>query len=317
MKIAGAPITWGVCEVPGWGHQLEPGRVLNEIGAIGLSATELGPGGFLPTDPARLRDLLGAHGLRLVGGFVPVVLHEGHRLEERLGRVAAAADLLASGGSEILVLAAAYPRRGYEGSPELDGDGWARLLRGIDRVVDIAGARGLTVALHPHYGTAIERPEHVERLLEDSKVPLCLDTGHLMVGGADPLEVAKRAGERVAHVHMKDVDAVRAERVRAGLLGYRDAVAEGLYRPLGEGDLDVPAIVRALRDAGFDGWYVLEQDTVLREVPAEGTGPVRDATVSLELLRAVAAELDHGSPASGGRGGAGPRDAASRVRRVG
>jgi inosose dehydratase len=317
LKVAGAPITWGVCEVRGWGLQLDPDRVLGEMARIGLAATELGPKGFLPSDPPKLRDLLGAHGLQLVGGFVPVVLHEWDRLEERLGRVAAAADLLAGGGSKVLVLAAAFPKRGYDTSPELDGDAWVRLLRGIDRVVEIAGERGLTVALHPHYGTAIERPEHVERVLEDSDVPLCLDTGHLMVGGADPLEVARRAGERVAHVHLKDVAAGLADQVRAGLLGYRDAVAEGLYRPLGEGDLDVPAIVRALRDAGFEGWYVLEQDTVLKEVPGEGAGPVRDAGASLELLRRVAEELDHGNPASGGRGGAGARDAASRVRRVG
>ncbi len=317
LKVAGAPITWGVCEVPGWGPQLDPDRVLGEMAGIGLEATELGPKGFLPFDATRLRELLDAHGLRLVGGFVPVVLHERDRLEERLGRVAAAADLLAGGGSDVLVLAAAFPKRGYDTSPELDEDEWGRLLGGIDRVVESAGERGLTVALHPHYGTAIERPGQVDRLLQDSDVPLCLDTGHLMVGGADPLDVARRAGERVVHVHMKDVAAGLAERVRAGVLGYQEAVAEGMYRPLGEGDLDVPAIVRALRDVGFDGWFVLEQDTVLKEVPAEGTGPVRDAAASLELLRRVAEELDHGNPASGGRRGAGARDAASRVRRVG
>src|SRR5207302_6195528 len=145
---------------------------------------------------------------------------------------AASADLLAAAGAHVLVLAASSPGRDYEGSPgnELDGAAWARLLAGLDRAAEIAGERGLTVALHPHWGTAIERPHHVRRVLETSGVVLCVDTGHLVVGGADPLEVVRWAEGRVAHVHLKDVDAALAARVRSGDIGYRDAVARGLYR---------------------------------------------------------------------------------------
>lgn len=296
-RVAGAPITWGVCEVPGWGYQLSPDRVLAEMSGIGLRATELGPEGFLPGDPGRLRDLLAEHDLQLVGGFLPMVLHVADGLEDRLAGAAAYADLLAEGGGGVVVLATSATGDGYDLAPELDKDGWKSLVYGVDRVVDLASERGLIVAVHPHYGTAIERAEHIRRFLEASSASLCLDTGHLMVGGADPLEVVRSAPGRVAHVHMKDVAAEVAETVRARGSGYQEAVSEGMYRPLGAGDLDVRGIVRTLEESGYRGWYVLEQDTVLKAAPEEGAGPVHEAAASAEFLRRVASELDRESPA--------------------
>jgi inosose dehydratase len=159
------------------------------------------------------------------------------------------------------------------------------LLDGLDQARKIAGERGLRVALHPHYGTAVERRAHVDRLLAESEVELCLDTGHLP--GADPVEIARAADARISHVHLKHADAALAERVRAGELGYRDAVARGLYRPLGEGDVDVAGVVGLLRAAGYAGWYVLEQDIVLEEEPPEGEGPARMAARSVSYLNRV------------------------------
>jgi inosose dehydratase len=261
---------------------MTPERVLSEMRAVGLGATELGPEGFLP--PERARALLEANDLQLVAGFVPVVLHEKAGLGDGLGPVAASADLIADLGGRVLVLAASSGREGYEGPNRLDRDGWAALGRGIGTVVALAEARGLTVALHPHRGTVVERPEDVERLLETSDVGLCLDTGHVMVGGGDPLELARGAAARVAHVHLKDVSASLAERVADGELGYRDAARSGLYRPLGDGDLDVAAVVRTLEESGYAGWYVLEEDRVLDDEPEEGDGPILDARRSLRFL---------------------------------
>ena len=290
-RLAGAPISWGVCEVPGWGYQLEPDRVLSEMAGLGLAATELGPDGYLPTDPSRLEAMLADHGLALVAGFVPAVLHEPGRLEDELDRVAGQADLLAAAGADVLVLAAGTGRDGYEAGADLDAPSWASLVGGIGRVIDLGSERGLAVALHPHQGTVIEGPRQVERLLESSPVFLCLDTGHLMVGGADPVELAAATRDRVAHVHVKDVSAELAEQVRTGWMGYRDAVAKGLYRPLGSGDVDIAAIVSALEASDYDGWYVLEQDTVLEGAPDEGSGPVQDVAESLEFFERLGVRL--------------------------
>jgi inosose dehydratase len=297
-RVAGAPISWGVCEVPGWGYQLEPDRVLSEMAGLGLPATELGPDGYLPIDASRLEAALADHGLGLVAGFVPAVLHEPGVLAEELERVAAQADLLAAAGAEVLVLAASTGRDGYEAGADLDATSWASFVAGIGRVIDLGSERDLTVALHPHQGTVIEGPRQVERLLESSPVSLCVDTGHLMVGGADPAELTTDARDRVAHVHLKDVSADLAEQVRAGRMGYRDAVAAGMYRPLGSGDVDVTAIVSALEASDYDGWYVLEQDAVLEGPPEEGRGPVRDVAVSLAFIERLGGRLGPSSVGS-------------------
>ena len=294
-RVAGAPITWGVCEVPGWGHQMAAERVLSEMRSVGLRATELGPDGFLP--PGSERAPLDANGLALVAGFVPAVLHDPSSQEHELAKVDAAAQTIASLGGGVLVLAASSGGHDYEGAERLDAAGWAALGRGIDRVVATAGDRGLRVGLHPHHGTVVERPGDVERLLEISDVGLCLDTGHVIVGAGDPLALAREAADRVIHVHLKDVSADVAGRVAAGDHGYRDAVREGLYRPLGDGDLDVAGVVRALEESGYDGWYVLEHDEVLGHEPEEGSGPIGNARRSLSFLGRVWEEV--GAPTRG------------------
>jgi inosose dehydratase len=280
-QIAGAPISWGVCEVPGWGHQLAPDRVLAEMRELGLAATEFGPDGFLPADPDRRGALLESHGLRAVGGFVPVVLHDPAR--DPLPEVAAQLD--AFGTARTLVLAAVTGLDGYDERPELDDEGWTTLLANLDRLAGYAADRGVQATLHPHVGTLVERGEEVDRVLDGSAVPLCLDTGHLYIGGADPLALARAAADRIAHAHLKDVDTALAGQVRRGTLTYTEAVRAGMYRPLGGGDIDIAGIVRALAAAGYDGWYVLEQDTIVDAEPAPGAGPYADVHASIGYLK--------------------------------
>jgi len=270
MKLAAAPISWGVCEVPDWGLQLAPDRVLADMRALGVRATEAGPPGFLPADPAAARGLLESCGLRLIGGFVTAGLHESARRADELASVKRQAEWLAAGGAELVVLAPALAQTGYSGAAEIADAAWGALFEGIDRVAEIAAASGLNVAVHPHWGTAIERPRHIERFLKETAHALCLDTGHIALGGADPVQVARDAGARVHHVHLKDVDGALAARVRAGSVSYNDAVRAGLFRPLGDGAARIQNVLRELGGAGYAGWYVLEQDVMLDHEPAPG-----------------------------------------------
>ena len=283
-RVAGAPISWGVCEVPGWGFQLSVERVLSELAGLGLTATEHGPQGFLPEEGQASRALLDRHGLRLVASFVPAVLHLRARRETELQTVENAARTLAETGGEVLVLAAATGREGYEAGAPLADDEWQSLFEGLERSAEVARRHGLALAVHPHYGTVIENGAQVDRLLEGSAVDLCLDAGHLAVAGADALEVARRANGRVGHVHLKDVDPGLAGRVRAREIGYHEAVRAGLYRPLGQGASRIRETVSLLEGNGYAGWYVLEQDVVLETEPPAGEGPVRDVARSLEFL---------------------------------
>lgn len=285
MKIAGAPISWGVCEVPGWGYQLTPERVLTEMRDIGLSATEFGPQGWLPEAPAQRAAALAPYGLAAVGAFVPVVLHDPDH--DPVPEVARELDSFEAAGGDVLVLAAATGRDGYDDRPVLDEAGWATLLANLDRLGELAAARGIRASLHPHVGTMIEKADEVERVMAGSRIGLCLDTGHLMIGGTDPVDLVRRYAKRINHVHTKDVRGDVVARVASGELSYTDAVRAGIYVPLGTGDVDFAAIIADLAAAGFDGWYVLEQDTILPGEP-EGEGPVADVRASVAYLKNLA-----------------------------
>jgi len=289
-RIAGAPISWGVCEVPGWGWQPDTATVLSEMRDVGLTATELGPDGFLPDEPEAKAKELAGKGLRAVGGFVPVVLHDpGH---DPLPEVKLALKGFTAAGAGTLVLAAVTGTDGYDVSPVLDEAGWRVLLTNLDRLAAVAAQSGITATLHPHVGTMVETPDDVQRVLAGSSVGLCLDTGHLLIGGVDPVALAAEHAGRIRHTHLKDVDARWARRVQSGDVTYTDAVRQGMYRPLGQGDIDIAAIVGSLEGAGYDGWYVLEQDTILAGPSAPGErGPVADVSASIEHLLKISQSL--------------------------
>ncbi len=280
-KIAGAPISWGVCEVPGWGYQLAPSRVLAEMAAVGLAATEFGPEGFLPADP---REVLAHHGLQAIGGFTPLLLHvPGH---DPVPEVQKLLVTYAATGSDTVVLSAISGLDGYDARPELDDAGWRTLLTNLDRLQAMAVEHGVQAVLHPHVGTMVENTSDVQMVLEGSSIALCLDTGHLLIGGTDPAELTRQAPERIAHTHIKDVDLGLAKQVQDGRRTYTEAVREGMYRPVGRGDVDFAAIFGYLRGHEYDGWYVLEQDTILTEAPS-GEGPLADVRTSVDELRAL------------------------------
>ena len=274
--------------MPGWGYQMEAERVLDEAARLGLTALEAGPEGFLPGEPEEMANLLSRHGLELVGGFVPVVLHRPQARDSELASVERQAGLFAAAGAGVLVVAAVTGEEGYEESAGLEDDEWDELFATLAMVEEIGSRNGLNVVLHPHYGTEIESPEHVQRFLEGCDTGLCLDTGHSMVGGGDPVALTQAAAARIRHVHLKDVDRDLAERVLSGTLPYEQAVRDGLYMPLGDGDVDVRRVLDVLNGEGYDGWYVLEQDIMLAADP--GYGPAAEVGRSLSYLKGVLEE---------------------------
>lgn len=287
-RLAAAPISWGVCEVPGWGHQLEADRVLSEMTALGISATEFGPAGFLPELAAQRADVLRQHKLQAIGGFFPVILHDASR--NPLTVVSAELDAYEAAGASIMVLAAETGVAGYDQRHELDAAGWELFGRNLDAVVKAAADKGIKAVVHPHVGTMIESTSDVDRVLNDTAADLCLDTGHLLIGGTDPALLVRDYAARIGHTHLKDVRTAVAQRVQAGEISYTDGVKAGMYVPLGQGDVGIAGIVRNLLDAGYPGWFTMEQDTILEAEPT-GEGPVRDVRQSVAFLRQLDSEI--------------------------
>jgi inosose dehydratase len=290
-RIASAPISWGICEVPGWGQMLPTDRVLSEMTDLGISATEYGAPGFLPTEPDGIRGVLERHGMSLLGGFTPLVLHDPARRDEALAHTRAVAELFSAAGATTFVSCPvmdddwSLPRA-------LDRDEHAHLVRMLAEVDTICDEHGLRQVLHPHLQTVVETSHDVERVLDSCDVAWCLDTGHLAIGGTDPVDFARQAADRVGHVHLKDVRMDLVPRMLDRSTSIMAGVQAGLFPPLGQGDLALADVVLTLERAGYEGWYVIEQDTAITgDLPVEGEGPVTGVEASMRYLRDVVAPL--------------------------
>ena len=244
--------------------------VLAAIESAGYEGTELGPPGYLG-DRDTLRGRLDRHHLVLVGGYIPIRFSEPDHWEEDLTAMSGTLDLFAAGGgSPKAVLADAgsderirFPgRAASDRSIGLDDAGWRRLAEGVGRAAELARGRNFEPAFHHHTATFVEAPWEIERVLELTDVGLLLDTGHLALGGGDPSAALRDWGERINHVHVKDV----RNDVLAGVIADRadmpEAWRRGVFCELGTGDVDLDSFFSELARSRYSGWLVVEQDMV-------------------------------------------------------
>ncbi len=288
-RVASAPISWGICEVPGWGAMLPTPRVLAEMSGLGLPATELGAPGFLPTSPEDVRSTLADYDMTLIGGFTPVVLHDPAFRERSIAEARRVADLFQRAGATEFISAIVYDPDWSVPQP-LDADERRHLMEMFGIIDEICAEYGLNQVLHSHVQTVVETKADIEMVYSGCDVSFCLDTGHMAIGGQDPVEFAREAFDRVGHVHLKDVNLALVPPVLAREKTLMAATQEGLFTPLGQGDVDISGVVEALESRGYRGWYVIEQDTALTDgLPAEGEGPIEQVVTSMDYLRDVVA----------------------------
>jgi len=269
---------------------LPPERVLAEMRDLGLRATELGALGYLGQEAREIRDLLAKFGLGAVGGFVPLVLHDPSQRQDTRVAAERAAELLAGAGGTYFVTAAVVDPAWSEPF-ELSSEGWREVVKNLALVEDVCAQYGLRQVVHPHVGTLIETVGHIQVLLEGSDVAFCLDTGHFAIGGADNVAFARKHASRVELVHLKDVDLSLAPAVINRRLSLQEATKRGLFRPLGQGNVDVTRVVSALEAEGYSGWYVFEQDTTIDEASAGTADPASQVAASIAHLRLSLAQL--------------------------
>lgn len=293
IRIGNAPISWGVCEIPGWGPQLHFERVLDEMRDAGYEGTELGPWGFLPHDPAGLKDALGSRGLSMAGAFVPLRLKVAEAYAEGERRVRETADLLVQLGARHILLADAGDEIRYEvaGRPDrtlthgLTAREWTGYADRLHRLARLALEEyGLTPCFHSHGGTYIENPREIDTLMartDPDLIRLCLDTGHVAFGGGDPLQVASEHAARLGYVHLKDIDLPRLRLLLAQGQNYVKAAQQDVFVELGRGSLNLPALFGVLRGARYAGWIIVEQDRIAHA----DTDTLGSARRSREYLR--------------------------------
>ncbi len=287
IRVANAPVSWGIMEVEGWSPPFPYATFLDELRGAGYEGTELGPYGYLPTDAVALRAELDRRSLALTSAFVPLRLKEPDAELEPLRR---AGQLLRALGARYVVLAdALWPEReAAAGRAEnsgvgLSGRDWRIVADNLHAAADLAASLGLRPVFHHHTGTYIETPAEIERLLESSSLGLCLDTGHYAYGGGDPVEAVERFGRRVEYLHFKDVDPARLDAARRSKLGFLDGVRAGIFCPLGAGSVRFPDLLQSLERIGYDGWAVVEQD--VDATRAGGPTPLESARASRQYLR--------------------------------
>lgn len=273
-SIAGAPVSFGVFELtPEGAETVSPDDMLEILAEAGYRGVDLGPLGFLGEGP-EVRRRLERFDLELAGGWVQLPLSDDAAfdaalpsLDAALGVFSEAAEAspsrlplptLADDGS---ALRRAAPGRGAAEDP-LDDGGWGRLLRNTERAAERVRAAGFEPTFHHHAGTFVESPEEIDRFLANVDVSLTLDTGHLFIAGGDPLAAVERWGDRINHVHLKDVDLAELRRVLAAGGGMREVWSSGAFVAFGRGDIDVSAVMTAIDASGFDGWIVVEQDVL-------------------------------------------------------
>lgn len=295
IRLANAPVSWAIYEFEGLDQKYTYQRVLDEIAGTGYTGIELGPYGFLPTDPEVLRAELAQRNLRMLSAYVPVNFVNPDVIEEAEATALKVGRLLASQGAIAVVLAADNGNNSElvkqagkrAGQSALSSDEWDVFAAGVNRVArKIYGDLGLKVVFHHHCAGPVETAEETRNLMgrtDHDLVGLCLDTGHWHYAGGNALDAVREYGERVRYLHLKDCDPIKRQEAIEGDLDYFEATALGVFCELGRGEVNFPELLQQMDALHYDGWAVVEQDVL----NAADDAPRQSAARNREYLQSL------------------------------
>jgi inosose dehydratase len=292
IQVGNAPISWGIYEFKGMEAKYPYARVLDEMAETGYTGLELGPWGYLPTDPAVLRPELEKRGLQLLSSFVPVRFADAQAHADGEARALQVGQLLAAMGAKIIVLAddnGSVPelvnQAGRRKGSALSADQWDVFAGGVNHIAQkVHDTFGLKTVFHHHCAGYVETPGETGELLrrtDPNLVGLCLDTGHWHYAGGNAVQCIKTYGERVRHLHLKDCDPNIRELCIKEKLNYFEATQAGVFCELGKGGVDFPGVLAEMDKLGYRGWVIVEQDVLTDDREA----PRRSARRNREYLR--------------------------------
>lgn len=296
IKLASAPVSWGIYEFEGIEPKFHYAQVLDEIAATGYVGIELGPWGYLPTDPEQLRAELDKRGLQLLSAFVPVELVDAAAHEAGVQEALKVGRLLAALGAKTIVLAddngkvpELVQNAGRRIGSKLSDTEWDVVAAGVNLIARrIHEELGLNIAFHHHCAGYVETPDETRELLartDPALVGLCLDTGHWHYAGGDAVGCIREFGNRVTYLHLKDCSTSIAQQARQEGRDYFAAVAAGVFCPLGQGEVDFAGVIEAMNVLGYTGWAIVEQDILTDDLeePKRSSQANRDYLKSLGL----------------------------------
>ena len=288
VTLGSAPDSWGVW-FPEDPHQTPALRFLDEVSAAGYRWIELGPYGYLPTDPEKLGPELERRGLEVTGTFAMFPLEDADRWAAMRDEVERTCRLIRHFDGRYLILIDDVYTNLFTGEPlaaaELDDERWAQLVRTTNEIGEVADGHGLTVVFHPHAETHVEYEQQIERLLAetDERIGICLDIGHHAYRGGDPVEFMRRHHDRIPYLHLKSIDRDVQRHVEAEGIPFAKAVAIDMFVEPSKGAVDFPAFRDVLEEVGYEGFGIVEQDMY----PAAFDKPFPIAKRTHEYLRGI------------------------------
>jgi inosose dehydratase len=300
FKFASAPDSWGVLDYPGPSWEQSYQKMLDEMVTAGYTGTELGPYGFLPTDPAVLGSELAQRRLKLLGSFVPAVLSDPASTKVVVEHIRKVGGLLAALGAPFLVLADAQSDERDQIAGRVPADGgkgwnteqWKQVAKVVAEATAVTSEFGLDLVFHPHISTYVETAEETEQFYDatsGSNIGLCLDTGHCLYAGDDPVAEAEKYRDILRFVHLKDVNEKVLAEARRKEMNFEQAIEANVFTIIGQGSIDFPEFLRVVGKNGYAGWMVVEQDV---KFGATLLPPVESIAASLRYLHQVVDELD-------------------------
>ncbi|MEU9961150.1 sugar phosphate isomerase/epimerase [Streptomyces sp. NPDC050982] len=293
IRVGSAPDSWGVW-FPDDPQQVPWERFLDEVSEAGYSWIELGPYGYLPTDPAKLTDEVNKRDLKVSAGTVFTALHRGPDVwDATWEHVSQVAELTRAMGAKHLVVIPSFWRDDKTAAliepPELTVRQWSYLAKGMERLGHEVKERfGLDIVVHPHADTHIDTEEHVERFLDSTDsglVSLCLDTGHYAYCGGDNVKLIETYGERIGYLHLKQVDPEILADVVKNEVPFGPAVQRGVMCEPPTGVPALEPVLDAAQRLGVDLFAIVEQDMY----PCPPDKPLPIAVRTRQFLRSCGA----------------------------
>ncbi|WP_374633866.1 sugar phosphate isomerase/epimerase family protein [Paracoccus sp. (in: a-proteobacteria)] len=303
MTVTTAPCCWGVDDIAN-PHLPDWRLVLDEVAAAGYGGLELGPYGYMPLDAATVGRALQVRGLYIVAGTIFDDLVDPANRANLLRQTREICALITAlpkpprapgqrfAAPYLTVMDWGHDARDFaaghtDRAPRLGAAGWAGMVANIRAIARTARDEfGVRAVIHPHAGGHIEFADEIARIAADvpaDEAGFCIDTGHSLYSGMDPLQVLATYWDRIDYIHFKDIDAARYADVMSRRIRFFEACAEGVMCPIGRGVIDYRAIHAFLSARGYAGFITVEQE----RDPRNAGGSLADVKASRDYLKSV------------------------------